>query len=88
MLLARKYRLSRKIGQGGMGVVWAATNEATGREVALKVIARPDPSLRKRLLREAQSCGALPGRLPHVVDRRSTPRRKTSAGVMASERAL
>ncbi|MGK3996178.1 protein kinase domain-containing protein [Sorangium sp. So ce1024] len=66
MLLARKYRLSRKIGQGGMGVVWAATNEVTGREVALKVIARPDPSLRKRLLREAQSCGAL--RHPNIVD--------------------
>ncbi|WP_437579108.1 serine/threonine-protein kinase [Sorangium sp. So ce887] len=66
MLLARKYRLSRKIGQGAMGVVWAARNEATGREVALKVIARPDPSLRKRLLREAQSCGAL--QHPNIVD--------------------
>ncbi|WP_080682064.1 serine/threonine-protein kinase [Sorangium cellulosum] len=66
MLLARKYRLGRKIGQGAMGVVWAARNEATGREVALKVIARPDPSLRKRLLREAQSCGAL--QHPNIVD--------------------
>ncbi|XYI00429.1 protein kinase domain-containing protein [Sorangium sp. So ce1128] len=66
MLLARKYRLSRKIGQGAMGVVWAASNEATGREVALKVIARPDPSLRKRLLHEAQSCGAL--QHPNIVD--------------------
>ncbi|WP_437625034.1 protein kinase domain-containing protein [Sorangium sp. So ce1151] len=66
MLLARKYRLSRKIGQGAMGVVWAATNESTGREVALKLIARPDPSLRKRLLREAQSCGAL--QHPNIVD--------------------
>ncbi|WP_437488210.1 serine/threonine-protein kinase [Sorangium sp. So ce1014] len=66
MLLARKYRLSRKIGQGAMGVVWAARNEATGREVALKVIARPDPLLRKRLLREAQSCGAL--QHPNIVD--------------------
>ncbi|MGK3965775.1 protein kinase [Sorangium sp. So ce1667] len=66
MLLARKYRLSRKIGQGAMGVVWAATNESTGREVAVKLIARPDPSLRKRLLREAQSCGAL--QHPNIVD--------------------
>ncbi|WP_437939874.1 protein kinase domain-containing protein [Sorangium sp. So ce341] len=66
MLLARKYRLGRKIGQGAMGVVWAARNETTGREVALKVIARPDPSLRKRLLREAQSCGAL--QHPNIVD--------------------
>ncbi|WP_437309018.1 protein kinase domain-containing protein [Sorangium sp. So ce388] len=66
MLLARKYRLIGKIGQGAMGVVWAASNEATGREVALKVIARPDPSLRKRLLREAQSCGAL--QHPNIVD--------------------
>ncbi|WP_437735844.1 serine/threonine-protein kinase [Sorangium sp. So ce1335] len=66
MLLARKFRLTRKIGQGAMGVVWAATNESTGREVALKLIARPDPSLRKRLLREAQSCGAL--QHPNIVD--------------------
>ncbi|WP_437591782.1 serine/threonine-protein kinase [Sorangium sp. So ce1000] len=66
VLLAGKYRLRRKIGQGAMGVVWAASNEATGREVALKVIARPDPSLRKRLLREAQSCGAL--QHPNIVD--------------------
>ncbi|AUX20992.1 uncharacterized protein SOCEGT47_014700 [Sorangium cellulosum] len=66
MLLARKYRLTCKIGQGAMGVVWAARNEATGREVALKLIARPDPALRKRLLREAQSCGAL--QHPNLVD--------------------
>ncbi|WP_437511452.1 protein kinase domain-containing protein [Sorangium sp. So ce1099] len=66
MLLARKYRLTRRIGQGAMGVVWAATNESTGREVAVKLIARPDPSLRKRLLREAQSCGAL--QHPNIVD--------------------
>ncbi|MGK4006750.1 serine/threonine-protein kinase [Sorangium sp. So ce1036] len=66
MLLARKYRLTCRIGQGAMGVVWAARNEATGREVALKLIARPDPALRKRLLREAQSCGAL--QHPNLVD--------------------
>ncbi|AUX40713.1 uncharacterized protein SOCE26_021140 [Sorangium cellulosum] len=66
ILLAKKYRLNRRIGQGAMGVVWAATNEVTGREVAIKLIARPDPSLRKRLLREAQSCGAL--QHPNIVD--------------------
>src|SRR5687767_13968035 len=38
-LLAGKYRLLRLIGEGGMGAVWAATNELTHRNFALKLIA-------------------------------------------------
>ncbi|AUX40711.1 protein kinase [Sorangium cellulosum] len=49
-----------------MGVVWAAHNEATSREVALKLLVRPDPELRVRLLQEARACGAVRHR--NIVD--------------------
>lgn len=49
-----------------MGVVWAATNEATSREVALKLLVRSEPELRSRLLREALACGAL--KHPNIID--------------------
>lgn len=39
-LVDGKYRVERLIGLGGMGEVWAGTNEHTGKQVALKVILR------------------------------------------------
>ena len=36
-----KYRLTRPLGQGGMGVVWVATHTALGREFAVKLL-RPE----------------------------------------------
>ncbi|WP_437679308.1 protein kinase domain-containing protein [Sorangium sp. So ce131] len=65
-LVCGKYRLLRRIGEGAMGVVWAAHNEATSREVALKLLVRPDPELRVRLLQEARACGAVRHR--NIVD--------------------
>lgn len=59
LVIAGKYRLTRLIGQGAMGHVWAAINEGTGREVAVKLIAGPEPELKIRLLREARACGQL-----------------------------
>jgi eukaryotic-like serine/threonine-protein kinase len=61
-----KYRLVAKIGEGAMGSVWSAINVATGREVAVKRLIRAEPELRRRLEREARSCGALQHR--NVVD--------------------
>jgi serine/threonine protein kinase len=56
-----KYRLVRPLGEGGMGVVWAAVNELTEREVALKLIRAAEASedARTRLLREARACGRI-----------------------------
>jgi serine/threonine-protein kinase len=68
-LLGGKYRLLRLIGEGGMGAVWAATNELTHRNFALKLIAGekvPSKEARERLLREARVCGGLKHR--NVVD--------------------
>jgi serine/threonine-protein kinase len=65
-LVAGKYRLTRNIGVGAMGEVWAAIHERTHGEVALKLILNPNPELRARLLREARAYGSL--RHPNVVD--------------------
>ncbi|MFE1010048.1 protein kinase [Streptomyces sp. NPDC058794] len=61
------YELTRELGRGGMGVVWAAYDRSKGLEVAVKLLAvggrAGDPStLERRFLREA----SLTRRLEHV----------------------
>src|SRR5262245_27289503 len=64
-----RYRLLRKLGEGGMGLVWAARNEAIERDVAIKFL-RPDllndADSIERFFIEAKVCGTL--RHPGITD--------------------
>src|SRR5262245_27382578 len=66
---AARYRIERLLGQGGMGVVWAAKHTITKRAVALKLLAGPlraRPAMRRRFLREARAASAVVH--PNVVE--------------------
>ncbi|WKD31593.1 serine/threonine-protein kinase [Streptomyces xanthophaeus] len=71
-LIAGRYRLDAKLGRGGMGIVWRATDLLLGRNVAVKEVAL-DPALsgeearhqRERTLREARAAAQL--KHPHII---------------------
>ena len=50
-----RYALTDRLGSGAMGVVYRAEDEGLGRQVALKLLHRPDDALTDRLMREARS---------------------------------
>src|SRR6188474_1429242 len=56
------YRITAKLGQGGMGEVWRATDGKLGREVAIKVLPETfaaDPERLARFEREAKVLASL-----------------------------
>ncbi|WP_329272371.1 serine/threonine-protein kinase [Streptomyces sp. NBC_01451] len=71
-LIAGRYRLEARLGRGGMGVVWRATDQLLERRVAVKELT-PDTSLttdearlrRDRTLREARAVAQL--HHPHII---------------------
>lgn len=67
-VLAQRYRLVDKLGEGGMGSVWRAEHLELGTLVAVKLISEEvakNPEALARFRREAHAAAAL--RSPHVV---------------------
>jgi eukaryotic-like serine/threonine-protein kinase len=71
-LLAKKYRLMKRLGQGGMATVWLAENTALEARVAVKVLRgvyAKDPRVIERMRREAKATASLSHRnVVHVFD--------------------
>jgi predicted ATPase len=68
-LLRQRYRLEHPLGHGGMGTVYQAFDEATGRPIAIKVVLAGADPLRLAFEREAHLLAQLDHpALPAVVD--------------------
>src|ERR671936_1325766 len=68
-ILPPRYRSPRRIGRGGMGDIYRATDDTLGRAVAVKVLAEryaQDEAIRERFMREALAAARLSGE-PNIV---------------------
>lgn len=68
-VLHDKYRVGRRLGEGGMGAVYLAEHVGIGRTVALKVVhpeLMADATAAERFMREARAAGGIQHR--HVVN--------------------
>jgi serine/threonine protein kinase len=68
-IIDTKYRVERRLGRGGMGVVYRVRHLGLQKEFALKLIDIPrggDPSFAKRFRTEATALGRL--KHPHIVE--------------------
>lgn len=54
-----RYTIERKLGEGGMGVVYAARDDRLDRIIALKTLSAADESSRQRLWREARAAASV-----------------------------
>ncbi|MFJ4689833.1 serine/threonine-protein kinase [Streptomyces sp. NPDC088766] len=71
-VIAGRYRLEARLGRGGMGIVWRATDHLLGRRVAVKELVQDDSlsaeearARRDRTLREARAVAQLSH--PHII---------------------
>ena len=60
-----KYLIEKKLGQGGMGAVYLASDPALGRKIALKIITSDNKEMLERFHLEAQSVSKL--KHPNIV---------------------
>ena len=71
-VLAARYELLDKVGEGGMSVVWRARDRKLDREVAIKMLrslVAPDPAQLRRFHREARALAALAhGHIVRIYD--------------------
>ena len=64
-----EYVVKRKIGEGGMGQVYAGEQPLIGKQVAIKILSSElaqDPSMEQRLLEEARAVNLI--RHPNIID--------------------
>ena len=70
-MIAERYRVLRKIGEGGMGVLYACLDTVLTRDVAVKLMQRSltaDVQLSERLVREARLAAQLRSHVAQVFD--------------------
>lgn len=76
-VIDNRYELARRVGSGGMGVVWAARDRELGRSVALKFLLNPDKQNPARALAEARATARIQHPnivgIHHVVAHKGSP---------------